>query len=305
MPRTTERRSPIAPGGRRPGVLDQAPGLLRVLAVERRVGHAEAHRQRDQPRLRPVVQVALEAAQLGRRVVDQVGPGLGQHLHPLLERLGAAVAEEPPVEHRPRLHQRRRHEPPDEAGHDPEQQHDHDQRHRDADDRCDQQPPEVAPRHRVGEHRACLDEEPARRQGTVRRGQGSAEGAAGHRPVQVRDPAGRGQHGHEDADPDPDDDEHAADGPEHEQHDHQDREEELGHGVPGQQEAAWRAGRHGSAHGPILSGQPDLAQGCRHHHRPGLCAPDVRRLRDPRLEAPTNPRRDGHGHPRTYSQQHR
>ena len=51
-------------------------------SVERRVGHAEVHRQRDQPGLGAVVQVALEPAQLGGGVVDRLGPGLGQHLRP-------------------------------------------------------------------------------------------------------------------------------------------------------------------------------------------------------------------------------
>ena len=55
-------------------------------------------RQRDQPRLGAVVQVALDAAQLGRGVVDDVGAGLGEVLHPLLEALGVADGEEPAVD---------------------------------------------------------------------------------------------------------------------------------------------------------------------------------------------------------------
>ena len=66
------------------------------------VGHAEAQRERDQPRLRAVVQVALEPAQLGRRVVDGVGAGLGQLLDPALEPLGDAGGEQPLVERRDR-----------------------------------------------------------------------------------------------------------------------------------------------------------------------------------------------------------
>ncbi len=83
MPRTTARSSPIAAAAVDRASLISAPGLLRVL-VERRVGHAEAHRQRDQPGLGAVVQVALQAPRsaaewsTGRR-------GLGQHLDPLLE----------------------------------------------------------------------------------------------------------------------------------------------------------------------------------------------------------------------------
>ena len=72
MPRTTERRSPMRGGGGGAGLADQPAGRLRV-AVEQLVGHAEAHRQRDQPGLGAVVQVALDAAQLGGRVVDGLG----------------------------------------------------------------------------------------------------------------------------------------------------------------------------------------------------------------------------------------
>ena len=58
-----------------------SPGRLGV-ALEQLLGHAEAHRQRDQPGLGAVVQVALEPAQLGRGVVDGLGARLGQHLRP-------------------------------------------------------------------------------------------------------------------------------------------------------------------------------------------------------------------------------
>ena len=82
--------------GRRAGLGDQLPGLPRGRVAKRLVGQPEAHPDRDQPGLRAVVQVALDAAQLGGGVVDGLGPGLGEHLDPLLELLGVAVGEEAP-----------------------------------------------------------------------------------------------------------------------------------------------------------------------------------------------------------------
>ncbi len=52
------------------------------IALEALLGHAEVERERDQPRLRAVVQVALDALQLGGRGVDHAGAGGGQLLHP-------------------------------------------------------------------------------------------------------------------------------------------------------------------------------------------------------------------------------
>ena len=110
-------------GGGGAGLADQPPGLLRV-GLEQRVGHAEGHRQGDQPGLGAVVQVALDPAQLGGRVVQGLGAGLGEHLDALLEHLGVPVAEEPPVHRGPRPHDRLDPEPPEGAGHDEhEQQH--------------------------------------------------------------------------------------------------------------------------------------------------------------------------------------
>ena len=51
--------------------------LLRALGVggELLLGHAEVHRQRDEPRLGAVVEVALDALQLGRLGIDGAGAG--------------------------------------------------------------------------------------------------------------------------------------------------------------------------------------------------------------------------------------
>ena len=99
MPRTTERSSPSAAV-----LVDRASAISRWAAsgslVHQALGHAEAHRQRDQPGLGAVVQVALDPAQLGGGVVDGVGAGLGQLLHPLLEDLGVPVGQHPAVDGR-------------------------------------------------------------------------------------------------------------------------------------------------------------------------------------------------------------
>ena len=93
MPRTTARRSASAAPVVVAGLGDQLARGLGV-AVEHLVGHAERHAERDQPGLRPVVQVALDAAQLGGGVVDGLGAGHGQVDDPLLQRLGVPGAEE-------------------------------------------------------------------------------------------------------------------------------------------------------------------------------------------------------------------
>jgi hypothetical protein len=72
-------------------LLDELAGALGV-AVEALLGHAEVQGQRDQARLGAVVQVALDALQLGGRGVDGAGARLGQDLDALLE-LAAAGAE--------------------------------------------------------------------------------------------------------------------------------------------------------------------------------------------------------------------
>ncbi|MCI2417159.1 hypothetical protein MOQ72_06975 [Saccharopolyspora sp. K220] len=48
------------------------------------------HSHRDQPRLRAVVQVALDAAQLGSLRIDGCGSGLGQLPNPLGQRRSGA-----------------------------------------------------------------------------------------------------------------------------------------------------------------------------------------------------------------------
>ena len=54
---------------------DQRAGALGV-AVEALLGHAEVHGQRDQARLRAVVQVALDPPQVGGRRVDGARAGV-------------------------------------------------------------------------------------------------------------------------------------------------------------------------------------------------------------------------------------
>src|SRR3712207_8920553 len=51
-------------------IFEQVPSRLRPL-LELRGDHPELQRQRDEPLLRPVVQVALEPPPLGQRGVDQ------------------------------------------------------------------------------------------------------------------------------------------------------------------------------------------------------------------------------------------
>ena len=72
-------------------LLDELARALGI-ALEALLGHAEVQRQRDEPRLRAVVQVALDALQLGRGGVDGAGARLGQDLDALLE-LAVAGAE--------------------------------------------------------------------------------------------------------------------------------------------------------------------------------------------------------------------
>ena len=62
-------------------------------------GHAEVHRQRDQPLLGPVVQVTLDPAALGVGRGDDLGPALGQRLEPEREFLALARSEQRPGQH--------------------------------------------------------------------------------------------------------------------------------------------------------------------------------------------------------------
>ena len=139
MPRTTERSSPSAAL-----LVDRASAIIRcavsgsvsirLSAMPRLID------MRDQPGLRAVVEVALDPAQLGRGVVDGLGAGLGQPLHPLLEHLGVAVGQHPAVHVRARLHDRLDAVVPERPGHDQDQQQHGDQRDREPDGARDHQP---------------------------------------------------------------------------------------------------------------------------------------------------------------------
>ena len=59
-------------------------------------GHAQPHREGDQPLLGAVVQVPLQPAPLGVGGVDHAGPGLGQAFHLVFQFLGAARAQQRP-----------------------------------------------------------------------------------------------------------------------------------------------------------------------------------------------------------------
>ena len=237
MPRTTERRSAIAALGRGPGLGDGTTRRHRI-GLEELLGHAQAHRDGDQPGLRPVVQVALQPAQLGRRVVHGRGPALGERRHPALQRLGVAVAEERPVDHRPGPQDRVGPEPPEEPGDHAQQQHHHDERHRPADADRPHDPEHVAPGHRVGEHRNEADERAALRERPVRRWQLDAQHPAGDVSLSVGDhPDQRDGSGHEE-DADPDHDEQPADQEEHQAEHQRDHPQHLLDGVARQQEGA-------------------------------------------------------------------
>ena len=79
-------------GDRRAGLLARLADQLGQLGlvVEPRLGPAEVHAQRDEPRLRAVVQVALDPPQLGGLDVDRAAPRAGEHVDALLELLLAA-----------------------------------------------------------------------------------------------------------------------------------------------------------------------------------------------------------------------
>ena len=111
MPRTTERRSPRAACVVDAGVGDH-PRAVSGSGCIRLVGQAEAHRQRDQPGLRTVVQVALDPAQLGRRVVDRARRGSRSAPAPAPRALGAARGRNDAVHRRARPHHRPDVEPP-------------------------------------------------------------------------------------------------------------------------------------------------------------------------------------------------
>ena len=76
-------------GDRRAGLLARLADQLGQLGlvVEPRLGAAEVHAERDEPRLRAVVQVALDPPQLGGLHVDRAAPRAGQLVDALLELL--------------------------------------------------------------------------------------------------------------------------------------------------------------------------------------------------------------------------
>ena len=64
--------------------MDQAAHL--GLALDAQLGAAQLQRQRDEPRLRAVVQVALDAPQLGRLRVDGLAARAREHVDPRAQR---------------------------------------------------------------------------------------------------------------------------------------------------------------------------------------------------------------------------
>ena len=80
MPRTRSRSSASASLLAAARLGEQRPRAVGVVG-ELLLGQGQAHAQRDQPGLRAVVQVALDAAQLGGLGVDGLGARLGQLLH--------------------------------------------------------------------------------------------------------------------------------------------------------------------------------------------------------------------------------
>ena len=87
MPRTRSRSSVRAREELSLASADQREGGLGV-GGEEPFGRPQAHADRDQPGLRPVVQVPLDPAQFGGRGVHGVAAGPGQGLHPLGQLLG-------------------------------------------------------------------------------------------------------------------------------------------------------------------------------------------------------------------------
>ena len=77
-PGRAARTAPSLPAARASASSARAPSGSRSSSV---LGQRQAHAERDQPGLGAVVQVALDAAQLGRLGVDGLGARLGQLLH--------------------------------------------------------------------------------------------------------------------------------------------------------------------------------------------------------------------------------
>ena len=97
MPRASVRRSAIASSAPAVRVLDQLgdPGQVeRRGVVELLLGQAELHGHGHELRLGAVVQVPLDAAQPGRRVVHDARPALLEGADPLGARRAGAGAEQ-------------------------------------------------------------------------------------------------------------------------------------------------------------------------------------------------------------------
>ena len=134
-------------------VVDQASEL--GLALDAQLRPAELHRERDEPRLGTVVQVALDAPQFGRLRVDRLAAGVGERLDPCPQRAAPVRDEHPVVQREQRVgaaggrqaEQRPRRPERLDARQQPRQQPREDQDHRaDADER----PHACHPPHRPG-----------------------------------------------------------------------------------------------------------------------------------------------------------
>ena len=96
IPRARSRSSAIAEPASSRALAHQLGHL--GLVVEARLRAAEVHAERDEPRLRAVVQVALDPAQLGGLDVDRAAARAGQLVDALLQLLlarGALAHDEP------------------------------------------------------------------------------------------------------------------------------------------------------------------------------------------------------------------
>jgi hypothetical protein len=79
---TTDEGAQLGQGlpARRAGLGEQGESQIRVVP-EHLLSEPDVHAQGDQPRLRPIVQVTLDPAQLRRGGVHRLGAGLGQPAH--------------------------------------------------------------------------------------------------------------------------------------------------------------------------------------------------------------------------------
>ncbi len=266
IPRTTSRRSPRAAP-----VVCRASSMIRRassrVAVEQVRGHPERQPEPDQPRLRAVVQVALDPAQLGGRVVERLVARLGQHLDPLLEPLRRPERQQRPVQPAARDHDRADAVPPGDAGDDGHEQGQHDQRQRERQRHRQQQPGLVAPGHRVGGpdpqalHRARVADR------TVRRRHRRAEHVRRHPTVEVGEPTGGRQGQQQQRDPDHDHDQRAGDRVEDEERQGGHRQQHLRGGVPRHPQAS------DTGHGPSLPDPVGDRQWCWHHPGAGYSRP--------------------------------